>query len=90
MGSGLPVGAAPLGQGDDSLFSGEDDGEFFIGVFLFFYSIVGFVAPFVCDIIGVCFANSRKPGRHRHWHILTGISVVWILAAIGLLVILLI
>lgn len=75
---------------EEKKLSGEDDGEFFIGVFLFFYSIIGFIAPLVCAIIGVCFANSHKPGQHRHWHILTGISVVWILAAIGLLVILLI
>ena len=65
------------------------DSEFSLAGFLFFYSILGFVIPAAFGVIGLTLANSHKLGRPRYWYILSGIAVVWILAAVGLLIILL-
>ncbi len=71
------------------MFSGGNDSEFSLGIFVFFYSILGFVIPAALAVMGLCLAGSRKLGRPRYWLILSGIAVVWILTAAGLLVILL-
>lgn len=58
--------------------------------FWVFVLIIGFAAPLAAGITGICLALSKKPGRNKRWLVLPILSVVWMLAAVLIIVVLII
>jgi hypothetical protein len=75
--------------GFDFGFDFYGDGEYSITTFWVFFALLGFAVPLVILVLGLLFARSKKMGKNSFWYALSGFGAAWILAAAGIMLMLL-
>lgn len=69
---------------DEQTFIDQED-DFAAGLFFWIISIlVGIIIPGVPFVLSIIFANSKKANKPKRWYLLTLVSLLWMLACVGL------
>ena len=73
----------------DFIYESPSESEAQLSFWVFFI-FIGFIVPIVPLVIGLVLPRLKSLGKERYWYIMAGFAAIWLLASLGILLILII